>query len=209
MVRDYPKEWKKFCDIEKTYGGFTYYSLRSKTTIGDLNRFAARYALAKDLDKIIIKNSSEDTMLGYETLMRSLLVWSTSELYFSLLPPQSETKYTFLTFTTSEKNKLRNSLTSIGPDLNNFYYYIRDSKNIDKPHKDSVNDFLSGGDFNPMRLLSSVRHTFGHGELSANVNGVNPKSIEFIVNLLKDAILDKIDENFSSLVKKHPDYSKV
>ncbi|GGI81785.1 hypothetical protein GCM10007978_19490 [Shewanella hanedai] len=209
MTRGYPTEWDKFCKIERNYGGFTHYTLKVGTVIGDVNRFSARYALAEDFNGITIKNSTVDTMLGYEALMRSLFIWSTAESYHKLLPSGSGGKYTFLNYSPVEKSNLRTSLISIGPDMIAFYTFIAGSSNLDPRHQDFVNDFLAGRDFNPTRLLSSMRHVFGHGELSANVQGVKPKSINDITTILKSVILGKIDEHFSLLVQGHPDYSNV
>lgn len=204
MTRDYPTAWTKFCDIEKTHGGFINYNLKAGTTIGDLNRFAARYALAKDFKGIIINNSTEETMLGYEALMRSLFVWSTSETYHKILPVGTSGKYKYLTFTAADKSTLRTSLNVIGSDLTDFYTFI--CSRCEKFQQPSINDFLAGNDFNPMILLASIRHVFSHGDLSANVKDVNPKSIIKITENLKDTILDKIDDHFTSLVKSHPNY---
>ncbi|MCG9646897.1 hypothetical protein L1D18_22785 [Vibrio parahaemolyticus] len=209
MARGYPTDWKKFCDIEKTYGGFSNYTLKAGTAIGDINRFAARYALAEDFNGISISNSTENTMLGYEALMRSLFIWSTSETYHKLLPVGSGGKYTYLSYSSTEKTSLRSTLTAIGNDMNVFYDFIANSPNLDQPHRDAVNAFLAGHDYNPTRLLSSIRHVFGHGELSANVRGGNPKSINRITTVLKDVILGKIDSHFSGLVQSHPQYSNV
>lgn len=203
MARSYPTDWIRFCDIEKKHGGFTNYNLKAGTTIGDLNRFAARYSLAKDFEKIVINNSTPDTMLGYEALMRSLFVWSASEAYHKVLSGTGG-KYKYLFFTTLEKSGLNTSLNAIGPDIKTFYTFILN--NCETFQRPEINNFLAGNDFNPMYLLASIRHVFSHGELSANVEGVNPKSIKLITEVLKDIILDKIDTHFTALVQSHPNY---
>lgn len=203
MARSYPTDWVRFCDIEKKYGGFTNYNLKAGTTIGDLNRFAARYIMAKDFEKIIINNSTPDTMLGYEALMRSLFVWSASEAYHNVLPGTAG-KYKYLIFSASEQSTLGSTLNAIGPEIKTFYTFI--SSNCDPFLQPEINNFLAGNDPNPMYLLASIRHVFSHGELSANVKGVNPKSIKKITEVLKDIILDKIDIHFTALVQSHPNY---
>ncbi|WP_025565700.1 hypothetical protein [Psychromonas sp. SP041] len=209
MARSYPFEWDKFCKIHKKYGGFTHYNLNAGVTIGDLNRFAARYALAKDFNGIDISHSTLDTRSGYEALMRSLFVWSVAESYHKLLPSSVGGKYAFLQYDTLEKSNLRVQLDATGTDMISFYTYISASNNLDSAHSSNVNDFLAGNDYNPTRLLSCIRHVFGHGELSANVNGVKPKSIETITTILKNLVLNKVDLHFIALVKTHPDYTKV
>lgn len=203
MARTYPTDWGRFCDIERKHGGFTHYKLKAGTKIGDLNRFAARYSLAEDFKGIIINNSTPDTMLGYEALMRSLFVWSASEAYHKVLPGTAG-KYKYLIFSTSEKSKLRNELYAIGPNLITFYTFVKD--NCINPQKSEIEDFLAGNDFNPMYLLASIRHVFSHGELSANVKGVSPNSINQITIILKRVILDNIDTRFTALVTSHPNY---
>lgn len=63
MVREYPASWEKFCKIERNHSDFTHYRFKAGTTIGDLNRFAARYALAADFDGVKIKNSTKQTLV--------------------------------------------------------------------------------------------------------------------------------------------------
>ncbi|EGQ5297369.1 hypothetical protein [Enterobacter asburiae] len=209
MGREYPDSWDKFCKIERNYGGFTHYRFRAGITIGDLNRFAARYALAADFEGVMIKNSTKQTNLGYEALMRSLLVWSAVESYYYVLPTGSGGKYNYLSYTFSEENALTTTLKKNGSDLLRFYTYISSSPNVEVKHRTNVQDFLSGNNYNPIYLLSSIRHAFGHGELSAHVDGVNPQTINNISKILKTSILEKINDHFSSLVRSHPNYSNV
>lgn len=209
MARTYPTEWRKFCKTINTHIGFNYYShnIKANVNIGDLNRFSARYAIAQDFNGINIMNSTKDTRLGYEALMRALLTWSTVETYFNIFPITSNDVYTCISFTQTESNNIRSQLNAIGNDTIQFYKFI--STNCNTRHKINTGDFLSNKNFNPIMLLSSIRHVFGHGELSANVNNVNPESINRIVNILKSEIMKKIDSSFSVLVQGHPNYGTV
>lgn len=209
MGREYPASWSQFCKIESNYGNFTHYSFRAGTTIGDLNRFAARYSLAADFEGVIIRNSTKKTNIGYEALMRALLVWSTVESYYNVLPSGSGGKYKYLSYTAQEENNLTSLLKKNGPDVIGFYTYISTSPNVEVNNRTSVQNFLSGKNYNPIHLLSSIRHAFGHGDLSAHVDGVNPQTINNISKILKTSILEKIDDHFSSLVRSHPNYSNI
>ncbi|ATG01263.1 hypothetical protein [Lelliottia amnigena] len=203
MARSYPTDWAKFCDIEEKHKGFTYYKLNSKAKVGDVSRFAARYALAKDFKNISVDNSTADTTLGYEALMKALLAWSVSEAYYKLLSVNVG-KYKYLTFTNSEITKIKSSLNATGSDLNTFFNFVK--VRCEKKLRRSINKFLAGGDCEPLVLLATVRHVFSHGDLSANVEGVKPKSVNTIVEVLKNTILEKIDAEFTLLVKRHPNY---
>lgn len=209
MARTYPSEWSKFCKTIKSNIGFSYYSsnMKANLSIGDINRFAARYSVAVDFNGVDIMNSTRETRLGYESLMRALLSWSTLETYFSIFLVSSSDVYTCFTFTQNEKSNIRSKLYSIGSDTIVFYTFI--ASNCNPRHKKNTNDFMANNDFNPLMLLSAIRHVFGHGDLSANVNNVNPESINKIVNILKKEIMTKIDTSFSSLVQAHPDYTTV
>lgn len=209
MARTYPSEWSKFCKTIKTNNGFSYYAsnIKAQTLIGDINRFAARYAVAEDFNGIDIMGSTIDTRLGYEALMRALLTWSVVETHFNIFSVGLTDVYTCFFFTPNEKHDIRSKLNAIGNDTITFYKFI--SLNSNSRHKANANDFIANNDFNPIMLLSAIRHVFGHGDLSANVNNVNPKSINKIVNILKKEIMTKIDISFSLLVQTHPDYSTV
>lgn len=211
MARAYPTEWNKFCKTINTQTGFLYYSsiIKANIFIGDLDRFAARYAIAEDFKGVNISNSSKKTRLGYEALMRALLVWSVVETYFKIFPVTSTSVYKCLSFTVSEKNNIETQLNAIGNDMTKFYSFISSNSNCNSAHRKNINKFLANKDFNTAMLLSAIRHVFGHGELSANVSNVNPKSIDKIVNILKKEILTKIDDCFTLLVQGHPEYYKV
>ncbi|WP_238494039.1 hypothetical protein [Pantoea ananatis] len=209
MTRTYPSEWNKFCKTIKTNNGFSYYASNVKANIvlGDINRFAARYSVAEDFNGVDIINSTRDTRLGYEALMRALLTWSALETYFNIFPVGLTDVYTSFSFNAKEKNDIRSKLKAIGNDTINFYTFI--SSNCNRRHEANTNAFITNNDFNPIMLLSAIRHVFGHGDLSANVNNVNPKSINKIVKILKKEIMTKIDTSFSLLVQSHPNYSTV
>lgn len=209
MARTYPSEWSKFCKTINTNNGFLYYTsnIKANICIGDINRFAARYAVAEDFNGINIMGSTRETRLGYEALMKALLTWSTLETYFHIFPVGLTDIYTCFSFTSQEKHDIRSKLNAIGSDTITFYTFI--SSNCNSRHQVNINDFITNNNFNPIMLLSAIRHAFGHGDLSANVNNVNPESINKIVNILKKEIMTKIDTSFSSLVQSHPDYSIV
>lgn len=209
MTRTYPSEWRIFCKTIKTNNGFSYYASNIKANIllADINRFAARYSVAEDFNGIDILNSTRETRLGYEALMRALLTWSALETYFNIFPVGFTDVYTSFSFDAKEKDDIRIKLNAIGNDTIKFYTFI--SSNCNDRHKANTKAFIKNNDFNPTMLLSAIRHVFGHGELSANVNDVNPESINKIVNILKKEIMTKIDTSFSLLVQSHPDYSTV
>ncbi|WP_076707377.1 hypothetical protein [Yersinia enterocolitica] len=209
MTRTYPSEWSKFCKTIKTNNGFSYYAsnIKAKILLGDINRFAARYSVAEDFNGVDIINSTRETRLGYEALMRALLTWSTLETYFHIFPVGLTDIYTCFSFGAKEKHDIRSKLNAIGNDTIKFYTFI--SSNCNTRHEANTNAFIKNNDFNPIMLLSAIRHVFGHGDLSANVNNVNPESINKIVNILKKEIMTKIDTSFSLLVQSHPDYSTV
>lgn len=214
MPRSTLTEWDKFCKTVNTNMGFAYYSQYSKAkiTLGDFNRFSARYSIAMDFDKIKIKGSSRKTEYGYEALMRSLLVWSVVEMYCYIFKSAPKIKANSLIFSPNEQLAIRASLRNnnhLAKDLTKFYTFIASVENCDIYHKANTISFLNNNPYNPLMLLSAVRHVFGHGELCAHVKGVKPKSIYTIVNILKDEVLKKVDDEFTSLVKQHPSYAKV
>lgn len=209
MARTYPTEWKKFCRTIHTSIGFNHYTKKIKRNIslGDLNRFSARYSVAKDFIGIDIQNSTIKTKLGYEALMNTLLVWSVVEYYFIIFKTKTTSHYNCLTYNTSELNAIRSQINAIGFDVKIFYLFIKSHCNPD--HKKNIDCFLNSHNYNPTMLLSAIRHVFSHGKLTANVSKVKSASINSIVNILKLYILNNIDDKFSLIVKSHPDYLKV
>ncbi|HEJ9136417.1 TPA: hypothetical protein SML71_000719 [Serratia marcescens] len=206
MARTYPTEWKKFCRTISTPAGFNYYTqkINKNVSLGDFNRFSARYSLAKDFMGIDIQNATMKTKLGYEALMNALLVWSVVEYYYIIFKTQSNSHYDLLTYNKSELAAIRNKFNAIGLDVDKFYKFIR--LHCDSKHALNIDEFLNNRDYNPVRLLSAIRHVFSHGTLTANVSNVKSASVNSIVNILKTCILSKIDDEFSSIVKSHPNY---
>lgn len=209
MARTYPTEWKKFCKTIHTSIGFNHYTkkIKKNVSLDDLNRFSARYSVAKDFIGIDIQNSTIKTKLGYESLMNTLLVWSVVEYYFIIFKTNAKSHYKCLTYSASELNAIRMQINAIGVDVNTFYSFIK--LHCNSAHKDNIEYFLNGQNYNPTMLLSAIRHVFSHGKLTANVSKVKSASINSIVNILKLYMLDNIDDKFSLIVKSHPDYLNV
>lgn len=66
--------------------------------------------------------------------------------------------------------------------------------------KDKLDSFLKGKDEHLFELASALRHIFAHGILTPNTNGMNPKKLYEVCNLLSNAILKVLEKEFQKNV---------
>jgi hypothetical protein len=79
---NYPPNWDIFNYFARIASP-SYFNLFSST--GDINRFAARYRLAKCFRGMSLESFSESTANGYSALCRVLLVWSAFEYFLKAI----------------------------------------------------------------------------------------------------------------------------
>jgi len=201
--------WKPFCHIERNHrNNFNSYGFKRTIQIGDVNRLSARYTLAYDFESINVSNMQNTTIKGYSSLLRCLLTWGVIESYYELFPNSTGGIAFFYNYNLDKKDLLLSKLREI-PDTDKLYQFIQNDKNTNPTHKENITLFLNGNNCNPSYLLSGIRHVFGHGILTGNVDKINTIQLEKISYLLRDFFLDLVNEHFTQTVKNHQNFNSL
>ncbi|MDM5149248.1 hypothetical protein [Aeromonas salmonicida] len=206
MNRTYPPEWDRFCELNKQHPNFSLFKMDANTVIADVNRFAARYRMIKDLERVKISGAQDVTEDGYTALLRILFVWGATETLFELTGVDiNQQRNEFVTaYDPAKVSTLDKKLKSLRPEVDNFFTVIKDKS---KPaHVMEINKFLSNQPYDPSFLLSGIRHIFSHGTLSPNTGTKDPKITIKISNLLADFFTELVEEQFKKIVKNHNYY---
>ncbi len=167
---------------------------------GNLTRANARYRVAKSFQKVVLDNFADSTVDGYSALMRAFLVYSALESYMRILNPKSKRvcKEALDIIDKDEAKQLSETILKLDNEKT-FYRFILSFS--DKPFmKKDLQSFYDKKEHNPVCLLASIRHIFVHGHLTPNVNGMRPKKVKKICDLLSDFFLEQIENDFKTRV---------
>lgn len=189
---NYPPKWSVW-DTHAGVASWPFFGFSGKAGAGDVNRFGARYRLAKSFRGITVEGyNSEETIKGYNGLLRVFLVWSAIEPFTSI----------FGIVTRTELAKFVAKYDSVGcvekirslDKENRFYKFI--SERVDKAHRTQLENYLSEEACSITYLASSIRHIFAHGPLTPNAEETSPKAVRRICDLLSDFHMDVMDREF-------------
>lgn len=160
-----------------------------------VNRFYARYRLARAFRGMTLEGYSAATTEGYNALTKVSLHWSAFEQLKRALRLQDSREL-------ARKYEYSNYLGQIrlaDPDGKFFNFVVEqlDADALKKP----VGDFLKGESCNTLVLAKSVRHIFLHGPLTPNVKGLAPATVTSICDALSQSLTEIMDHEFSLRVQ--------
>lgn len=168
-------------------------------TLADINRWRARFRAAASYEGIQLADyTTQETITGYSSLIRAILVWSAFERYLSVLGiaqkdcGQLIEKY--------NNDDIAGNVAHL--DENNLLFsYIR-SKVTSQSLSNELNNYFQNKSFNVSYLLSAIRHIFGHGHLTPGSNDVNAATTAQICDLLCNFHMSVMDNDFSEKVSE-------
>lgn len=184
--------WPAFC-ANAPHSGTALFGF--KLPIGDVNRFRARYRVAKCFRGVELEDYREATTAGYSALCRVMFVWSAFETFLQIngIKPRDVKKVA----SDLEKHGSKKILSQIQRiDKGEKFYRFIDER-VNPTHKDQLADYFKGNPCNIAYLASAIRHIFAHGWLSPNANEVDPKAVVEICDVLSDFLLTFMDTEFS------------
>ncbi len=166
-----------------------------KADIGDINRFGARYRLAKSFKSIDLESYSNETKSGYGSLFSVFLAWSAFERFLEIIGVEQKDLDELLAAYPSDE-----VLKAIKDDdeANKFYSFIYERVNA--KHKGHLDNYFNDAPCNITYLASAIRHKFAHGSLSPNANEVNPQVVIDVCQRLRMFLFNVMDAEFSSRV---------
>jgi hypothetical protein len=179
--------------------GATPADIDLKCTQADLNRFCARYRVAKAFRGISMEGMTDGTVQGYAALFRLFLAWSAFEKYLDALECKQKNcaKLIERALTPSRIAEIRKL------DEGNRFFNLISNKLTRKEHVEELEKYRKKSAFNPSYLASAVRHIFVHGHLTPNANGAAPEAVTQICDILSNAHLHVAGDDFARRVRKH------
>ena len=187
--KDYPPSWDIF-DYYASVASPNYFNLFSST--GDINRFAARYRLAKCFQGMILESITPSTANGYSALCRVLLVWSAFEYFLKAINVRQADLASLLSSYNTQD--WIDGIHQADAD-DKFYRFIY--KHVNKAHKKELDNYFGNDPCNVTYLASAIRHLFAHGVLTPNANKAEPENVVAICDVLYDALVSVMDKEFS------------
>lgn len=200
----YPRSWKKFIERSReSRQNPTVNLLTSNFPI--LSQWSARFRFAKSFKGLDLGEAykTEDTPLGYASIMRIFLVYSAFETYCKALDCQAgdENQVKFLQDNALRKTTLL-EIRKLDSD-NKLFIFL--ASHLNKSNTQIMNNFIKGevSGINISFLAKSIRHVFAHGVLTGNAGGLSAKRFEKISKLISEFLLECMDSDFESRVKSN------
>lgn len=199
---NYPPKWS----VWATHAGvasWPFFGFSGRAGAGDVNRFGARYRLAKSFRGIAVEGyKSYDTIEGYNGLLRVFLMWSAVERFKFIFG--IGTRNDLAEFIGKHDSaRCVEKIKSLDKD-NRFYEFI--SERVDNAHQTQLGNYLAGEPCNVTYLASSIRHIFAHGPLTPNADETPPKVVKKICDLLSGFHMNVMDQEFE---QKMDDFEKI
>ncbi|MDY6895498.1 MAG: hypothetical protein SVO01_08815 [Thermotogota bacterium] len=189
-----PKGWAIFTDSIKQGNSPRNFSFVAE--IGDVNRFASRFRIAKAFRSIDLEDFSNNTTLGYSAIMKVFLSWSAFEQFMNIL--QMKQKDLNQILKPYEPNKAIRQIKNA--DRNKSFYNFIYAR-VNNTHKKYLDKYFDGDLKNITYLASSIRHIFAHGTLTPHSQNTRPEKVIKVCNIISSFLLQVMEEEFYKRVK--------
>lgn len=162
----------------------------------DVNRFAARYRVARSFQGITLAGFSPNTVLGYNSLFRVFLMWSAFERFLQVMGHSQNSIEPNLAAYKPQVCLAAISADEIGKT---FYEFV--APRVDSKHQIRLQQFADHTLTNPTYLASAVRHLFAHGHLTAHAGGSSPERVDQVCTILFDFHMAVMDGEFTRVIR--------
>jgi len=190
--QDYPKEWATYnFHAPRSSPGL----LNLTGTVGDVNRFGARFRLAKAFKGLELDGYTEPTASGYSALCRVFLTWSAFEQFMTAIGVKQSGLAALLA--KHDTVRLQGDIRAI--DTNDRFYRFICAK-VNQRHQRELVNYLNADPCNITYLASAIRHIFAHGSLTPNANQVDPCVAIAVCDKLSEVMLHIMDTEFSERI---------
>jgi len=188
----YPTGWKVF-DDHALVPGPDFMGLAPDA--GDVNRFGARFRLAKSFRGLNLEGYSSNTASGYDALTRVLLTWSAFEQFQHALVLAPNQLGPIMAHYGSANLQKEIRKLDVGDRFYGFIY-----NRVNPAHKAELDNYFKADPCNVAYLASSIRHIFAHGNLTPNAAQAEPAVVVEICNRLSEFLLNVMAAEFGKLM---------
>lgn len=185
----HPPKWEVF-DEHASFMGAKAFDFSA--SVGDVNRFAARYRLARSLRSLNLEGYSSSIAAGYTSLFRLLLVWSSFEFFLKVIGIDKKSASRILN--EEERAALVAAVRAADPDYR-IVGFVR-QKTTNRTYVEQLDQCMANKPFDPLCLVPSIRHLFAHGELASSSGAGESQAMTLLCDKLTDAIFLVIDREF-------------
>jgi hypothetical protein len=168
-----------------------------KVEAGDINRLNTRIRIAREFDSIIIRGLGPETTLGYEAFFRVFLTHSALERFLDVFGYKLELIEAKLAPYAPEEVL---SIIEKRDAKRKLYDFIA-RRLTTKKIAAGFADCYEGRCKNTSYISAAIRHTFAHGHLSAQANGINPRNVHKICSALSSHLISFMDSEFTARIE--------
>lgn len=186
----YPSKWQSFCRWHRANG---VENLPQHVDFAELNRFAARYRLAKSFRGVAVEGYADATAEAYGAVMQAFLAHSTLEQLHKAIKDESEQHLNsrWASMATEPSAQLRRAKSIL--------LFLQE--NMDKPFlRNRLQDFIEGKTDNSLYVASALRNAVAHGFMSVHPKGTSPRTAVLFCERISEMLMQIADEEFTTLV---------
>ena len=186
-----PSYWKVFCQWRRDNEPLTLPDRISNT---ELNRFAARYRLARAFNGINADGYATDTLEAYGALLKVFLSYSALEQFHKAVKPVKPKRLheRWASLAVSPADSLRESEAIV-------QFLIKTVSN--EKLRDRLIAFQRGKHDNVLIVAMALRHAVAHGFMSVHPEGTSPKVSKIFCQQISRMLLSIADQAFIDLLE--------
>lgn len=187
----YPSQWQTFCTWQRANGDA---ALPAHFDLPKLNRFAARYRLAKSFRGLDVEGyANASTGEAYSSVMLAFLAYSALEQLHEATKENSKQhlhdRWADLAIAPSAKlRQAKKILLFLQTQMN--------SRSL----KDHLQEFIDGKTDNSLYVASALRHAVAHGFMSVHPKGTSPGTASRFCDRISAMLITIADAEFTDLV---------
>ena len=187
----YPSQWPTFCKWHRTTG---ITALPAHFDLPKLNRFAARYRLAKNFRGLDVEGyANASTGEAYSSVMLAFLAYSALEQLHEATKenPKQHLHDRWADLAISPSAKLRRAKKILL-----FLQTQMDSPRL----KGHLQAFIDGKTDNSLYVASALRNAVAHGFMSVHPKGTSPGTAARFCDQISEMLITIADAEFTALV---------
>lgn len=165
-----------------------------------VNRFIARFRLAKEFKEIKFDTYTSDTAIGYNSLVKVFLAYSAFEQFLEIMGKDRSSVNSILI----QYNSTKHINYILREDKNKRFYDFLcthlDKKRTDQKEEKKLTKVYNKSSDNIIYIASSIRHIFAHGLLSPSANRCKPETVKNICDCIFNFLIEVMDKEFSKKI---------
>ena len=187
-----PSYWKIFCQWRRDNEPL---NLPENISLAELNRFAARYRLARAFNGIDATGYANDTIEAYGAVLKVFLSYSALEQFHKAVKPSRPRQHLserWAAWATSPAVSLRESDAII-------QFLIKTVSN--ERLREKLIAFQRGKHDNVLVVATALRHAVAHGFMSVHPEGTSAKVSKIFCQQISRMLLSISDRSFIDLLE--------